>query len=759
MSRLHLSFLCLFVSLTGITQVKTKQLVSFADEQFKKGDYYYALTYYKKAIAQDSNSLELQWKLAETQRSYKDYVEAEKCYSKVYARDVEGKYPLSLLYLGLMQKQNGNYSRAFETFKLAKKKFESEKSEYLYKKANQEVEATAWAIKNYVDTTQPLKKLPLTVNSYDAEFGHTIRDNRLIFSSLRADSTLDKNQEVYTKEYKTHLFVAGITPDGYSKNNTLEDLFYKKLSTGNGTYSLDGKRFYFSLCEDENYNYKCKIMVANYENGRWMKVDSLTSNINAIGANTTMPYVTKLEGKEVLFFVSDREGTKGGLDIWYAPFSKDGKFEKAVNVEINTIDNDLTPWYDSTENKLYFSTTWHYGFGGQDIFSSALKNGRFTTPLNIGLPYNSPANDLYYFKHNDTVYVSSNRIGSYYSKNPTCCTDIYAYYPPIKPPKPVEKEIAKVEEPVKHVDTDYQKEIKRRLPLTLYFRNDEPDASSYATSTKQNYINTYKLYVERYPLYKSEVMKGLVPELGTKKQMDLEDFFKNNVDKGANDLLMLTEMIKKELQNGSAVTLSIKGFASPVAKTDYNVNLTKRRISSLINFFNEYNSGELKEYVAGSATNGGKLIFIFAPFGEYVANQQTSDNIKDQSNSVYSKEAGIERKIQIENISFDKNEKIFPFQSPSPVFTAGEVKKGKVISGSFSINNITTEDATFELENNNPDLQLVVKSATIGTFGKAIIQFTLKTDALDGLTDKFFKLKVNGFEDVNLEFHITTEVK
>jgi tetratricopeptide (TPR) repeat protein len=760
MPRFHL-ILLVFLFLNGLSfgQGSLKQFVSFADEQHKKGDYYYAATYYQKALELDSNSVELMWKMAETQRAYKDYVQAERYYSKVYARDTENKYPLSLLQLALMQKQNGEYAKAFETMKLAKKRYSEDKGEYPYKKANQEVEAIAWAIKNYSDTAEPLKRLPLTVNSYDAEFGHTIRDGKLIFSSLRADSVKEPSQEVYGKNYKTHIYSSKIEADEFSKNEVVRDLMNRQLSSGNGTFSLDGKRFYFSNCEDEGFNYRCKIMVANYEDGRWSRIDSLRGIVNAPGRNTTMPHVSKLNGQEVLFFASDRESAKGGLDIYYVAL-KDGRFEKINNVgAINSVENEISPWFDTIQNRLYFSSSWHYGFGGQDVFYSTFQDGKFNAPVNAGLPINSPANDNYFFKHNDSIFVSSNRIGSYYAKNPTCCSDIFAYLPPRKP-----VEIAKTEEKVeekievkKKVETEHQKEIKRRLPVNLYFRNDEPDASSYAVTTKQNYMSTYDLYCQRYDYYKNEVVKGLNPALGEKKKNDLEDFFLNVVDKGAKDLLMLTDMIKKELDSGATVTLRVKGFASPVAKTDYNVNLTRRRISSLINFYNEYNNGELKKYISGTASNGGKLNFTFIPFGEYAANK-ISDDVKDQSNSVFSREAGEERKIQIENISFDKDEKIFPIMSSNPVFIAGTVKAGSTINGKLTINNITTEKVKMNITTNSSNVKFINVKKELEGFGKTDINFSLNTNGLEGMNKIIVQLEVEGFE-LPLELFITLEVK
>jgi hypothetical protein len=761
MSRLHLVFLFVFFSFQFFSQAKLKQIVSFADEQYKKGDYYYALEYYKQALAQDSNSLELTWKFAETQRAYKDYVQAEKYYALVYAKDLEEKYPASILYLGLMQKQNGNYSRAFETLKLAKKRFAGGEYDYYYRKSIQEVDACAWALKNYSDTAQPMKRLPLTVNSYDAEFGHSIRDNKLIFSSLRADSTKDATQEVYSKNYKTKLYASDIKNEKFEANKQIQDLILQKLNTGNGSFSLDGKKFYFSACEDEGYNYRCKIMVANYNNGKWSKIDSLKQEINPFGTNNTMPLISKLNGEEVLFFASDREGTKGGLDIWYAFPEGENRFKAITNVSaINSIDNELSPWMDTVENRLYFSSSWHNGFGGQDVFYSKINGNKFAAPTNAGLPINSPANDQYYFKHKDTVYVSSNRIGSYYSKNPTCCSDIFAIFPPKKAPEIVEvKTETKTEIKTEtKIETEFQKRIKEKLPVTLYFRNDEPDASSMATVTKQNYINTYKLYQERYSLYKTEVAKGLQQDEASKKQRELDEFFQKNVDKGAADLISFTDMILQELKNGSVVTLTIKGFASPVAKTAYNVNLTKRRISSLTNYFNETNNGEFKQYIQGKAKNGGKLIFAIVPFGEYTANQTTSDDVKNQSNSVFSKEAGIERKIQIENVSFDKGEVPFPIESLNPIFTAGEVKKGDKITGSFKIENISTESIELELDNQDPSIQASFSSIKVAPKSSAIVTFVVDTQTMSGLSKNMFKIKVKGFQD-SIEFFITSEVK
>ena len=91
--------------------------------------------------------------------------------------------------------------------------------------------------------------------------------------------------------------------------------------------------------------------------------------------------------------------------------------------------------------------------------------------------------------------------------------------------------------------------------------------------------------------------------------------------------------------------LHIKGFASPLHEEVYNINLSKRRISSLINMINNFKNGALKEHLYN-----GSLKIIELPFGENKSDKKVSDNPKDRKNSVYSKNAMLERKIEIVEI-------------------------------------------------------------------------------------------------------------
>jgi len=736
MSRLHLISFILLFSTISFSQKSVKKYVKFADEQYRKGDYYYALEYYKLALDSDSTNLDYLWKYAETLRAYKDYREAEKYYLKVFQREKAKKYPSSILYYALMQKQNKNYQNALKTFQKAQKIYENDKSSYLYLKSSREIESCTWAISNLPDSLNvTVIKLPESVNSLNAEFPHSIKDNKLIFSSLRADSISNK-EEVYSREYKTKIYTSELKDGNFLENKLLDSLITQNKSRGNGTYSLDGKTYYFSVCEDESFNYKCQIWSAQYANGRYLNAKPLGPEINHPESNTTMPSIGMLNGKEILFFASDKPGSKG-LDIYYAYVDGVSIFSNITSIDIlNTIDNDITPWYDSQKNTLYFSSSWFNGFGGHDIFISEYKNGTFTPPINKGWPYNGPANDQYFFSHQDTIYWASNRIGSTSIKNPTCCSDIFSTVPEVL---------------TSIIDTSIITSIpnlKERLPVRLYFHNDQPNAWSWDTITKLNYLETYTAYRELLPRYKLEYSKGLQIDKKSESEKIIEEFFTEKVDKGVDDLKLFTAMILEELNKGGKLKLSLRGFASPLAPTDYNVNLTKRRISSFVNYLTEYQNGIFIPFLNNKAPNGGEITVEFSPFGEYSADQTTSDNPKDLQKSVYSKAAAIERRIEIESVSLLSFEDQFPLLAPKSVFNASQIKKGQRVGSYFLIENTSKKPVQIkELIKSSKYVSYEIESMTIAPGKSTLVKMFVDTKMFNGLSSESLKISLEGFNE------------
>ena len=674
------------LSLLG--QVKLKDLVQFADEQYKKGDYYYAIDFYKKAIAIDTNSLELKWKYAETLRAYKSYKEAEKLYAEIYAREEAEIYPESILYLGLMQKQNGKYQKAIETFKLAKTHYDDKES-YNYKKSNREVESCYWALKNTKDTIG-LQQFHERINSFDAEFGHHYSRGVLIFSSLKADTT-HENEEVYGRNYTNALYYVNTSDDSISKAKKILGLAEANVHTGNANFSKSGHYLYFSICEDDGYNYRCKIARSVVKNGVYGKADTLPFLINHPNSNTTNPMEAEIDGKAYLFFASNRPGTRGAMDIWYSEIISDTEFGAPVNLSaINSIDNEICPWYDTIKNQLYFSSTWHNGLGGYDVFMSKKIGEKFEKPINLKQPINGPANDLYYFESGDSIFVSSNRLGSFSKKNPTCCSDIY---------------FSKIERPINPPDSTPVLTKRIDFPIRLFFKNDHPNPTSLLATTKLSYETTYLDYKKSFDEYLTKVNDDSI-KINNDREVRLENFFSNSVDKGYNDLLMLSDSIELHLAQKKYVTLFVKGFASPLHQTNYNIRLSKRRINSFYNYLSSYKNGLFKSALELNKNNEAQLQIIEIPFGEYAANQLTSDDFNDQKNSVYSYEASIERKIEIIGMEV-ANEKRDSMLYITPSILYLNEKNNTVQEINFFIENLMESEVLIDtIEVNSPALKI-----------------------------------------------------
>lgn len=624
---LFIAFLSVFV--VGVSAQSQKQLIKVGDQLFLEGDYYGASKWYRDAMDLDSAYLDVVYKYAESLRLYNDYAKAEGYYNTIYRKDMGKLYPLAPFWYSTMLKYNGNYNEAKKFFKRAKRFFKDKKS-YHYQKVEQEIKSCEKAIQLRKDSLPvDIKNMGNSINTYDSELGATLlNDSSLVYSSLRDEKMKDNNEVTDTSYYLVKLFTGNRTGNNWLADKKLEEKINEKgYHVANGCMNVKGNAFYYNKCDR---NLHCKIVAIPYVDSDFGTAYEVTT-VNHTTASTTQPYITELNGKEILFFSSNREGGKGMMDIWYS-VNENGQFQtpKNAGAMVNSIEDEITPFYDVRDSMLYFSSNWHEGLGGFDIFSVKSDLNTFQKVKNVGFPLNTSANDFYYSIKNNTALITSNRIGSYTKKGETCCNDIYYY---------------EIPDTIKTTFTTLE-ELNRYLPVKLYFHNDHPNPRSRDTLTTLNYLSTYKEYTRLYNEYKREYSNGLKGVEKDDALVDIEDLFTSYIDKGGKDLEMFTPLLIKELDAGKQVALTIKGFASPLSKSDYNVNLTLRRISSLINYLSEYENGKILPYINGTAVNGGLLTFTKVPFGEYQS-KEISDDLADMRNSVYSPGAAVERKIEI----------------------------------------------------------------------------------------------------------------
>ena len=182
-----------------------------------------------------------------------------------------------------------------------------------------------------------------------------------------------------------------------------------KWAEGSGSFTSDGNTFYFRTCLDENGS-DCGIVVSYLEDGKWTKPILLNDYINEEGSINKQPAIS-VTG-DTLFFISDRTGGVGGSDIWMSlrGLEKDA-WTPAINMGavINTPENEITPYFSSAFQCLLFASEGHVGYGGFDLY--AAKGESFFEPqiYNLGNPFNSTWDDVYFNISDSVGYVATNR--------------------------------------------------------------------------------------------------------------------------------------------------------------------------------------------------------------------------------------------------------------------------------------------------------------------------------------------------------------
>lgn len=643
-----LIFLFILVS-TSLSAQNTKQFLKLGAEAMSRKDYSSAAQYYHQVILLDSSKIEHQLLFADASRLNYDGDAALHWYQKIFKKDNARTYKEVPFYIAMQLKTNGKYKDAKKYFdKYYKKQRNSKDAEKkkLALKARQEYESCDIAqvlIKNPVDVK--VLHLDSAVNSKVSEYAPFEYDSLLYFSSLRDKSHTDKAGVGYNKIYTSKK--SAIKPNKFLKAKELDSLFNKNnIHNANTSFNNDFTKVFVSRCGAINSTqYRCEIYMSDFKDGHWTELQKLQPPINVSGVNTSQPCYSEINGKPVLFFASDRAGGEGGMDIWYAYINADNRFGTPINAgkKVNTVEDDITPWFVKENQTLYFSSTWHKGLGNFDIFSAVLKDNEFSDAQNVGYPINSSYNDIYYSvnSNKDKAFISSNRLGSYFEDKPNCCNDIYSF--PITP----------LTEPPKPIDTTalLMNQMKVLVPLTLYFHNDEPEPKTKVIVTKKNYKKTYDDYTILKPKYLSEYSRGLEGDQKDYAINRIESFFEDSVDAGMQDLDKFALLLEQVLERGEKVKITMKGYCSPLASTDYNINLAKRRISSLRNYFMEYGNGKFVKYVDNPNELEGRIEFFNEDIGELPVSK-VSDDLKDTRNSVYSPFAAAERKIQIIAVSY-----------------------------------------------------------------------------------------------------------
>jgi len=380
-----ITFCFLFCTISIFAQ---KGALKKAQQLYKEKKYATAIPLYKKAL-EERYTVGVASKLAFCYKMNNKPLEAEELYAKIVTQ--EKARNITYFYYGEALMSNGKCEEAKKWF-----------AAYLLENPGDE------ASQSHINACDLSKDIPVhfehviiepfSQNSEVDDNSPVFWNNGMVYTSDRKGRVkfLDEKSGWTGRDY-LRLYYSKRKEDGSFESSSpfVPKLNSSRKNTGMATFTADGTAFYFSRngnTMSKQNAYCLQLYGAKSKDGKKWK-DTKVLGFCRKETNYMHPAVSP-DGR-YLFFVSDKTGGNGGTDIYVSEKKKKGwSMPKNLGTTINTESHEGFPFMHEN-GKLYFCSKGHPGFGGFDIFVTEKdEQGNWKTPLNLGLPINSPSDDI-----------------------------------------------------------------------------------------------------------------------------------------------------------------------------------------------------------------------------------------------------------------------------------------------------------------------------------------------------------------------------
>ncbi|MBN8677355.1 MAG: PD40 domain-containing protein [Chitinophagales bacterium] len=395
------------VSLLNAQKSAVNELTSRADRQFDLYSYNLAIQTYEEVLKEDKSNSHALARIGDCHYQLNRPDKAVEWYQK--AQNTYNMEPDVPLRLGKALMQTGDYDGAKDQFLLYAETDEkvgrhfANLADFAIKNARKEGQ---WQAKNEA------------INTASADFGAAFYQSKVAFSSARTDIQPKGKPAGDIQGGNTNfLFVSQRSPetDMLQKPVFLRSDMQNNRNEGPVSFSSNGRKVAFArnkfisgTRQIAETGMNMSIYLADVNDGVWENVKAFPYNGSTYGVG--FPCLSP-DGSKLLF-ASTQPGGFGGWDIYVSNWTSTGWSEpRNLGTPLNTAGNEVTPYFDG--NYIYFSSDWHHGLGGLDVFRATLGESEVTEVVHLGTGVNSSRDD-YGFIYNATEnigYVTSTRAG------------------------------------------------------------------------------------------------------------------------------------------------------------------------------------------------------------------------------------------------------------------------------------------------------------------------------------------------------------
>ncbi|MDA3881389.1 MAG: OmpA family protein [Prolixibacteraceae bacterium] len=256
------------------------------------------------------------------------------------------------------------------------------------------------------------------LNSRQADFSPWFvggLDNSVVLTSSR-DGAQGRKKSAITGEKNTDLFRSNfdVQKQRWERPKLIEEEMYINTGAEEGaaSFTSDGSTMYFTRCDfDKSGEKGASIFMATRSKDAWSDAE----NIGILPDSLVAAHPSVSHDGLTLYFVSDMEGGYGGKDIWKVEKMSDTWSEpKNMGPQVNTPGDEMFP-LARDNGELYFSSDYHVGMGGLDIFKATYnEESQKWAVENLQAPINSTGDDfsITFIPGRDQGMLASNRKGA-----------------------------------------------------------------------------------------------------------------------------------------------------------------------------------------------------------------------------------------------------------------------------------------------------------------------------------------------------------